>query len=145
VNTYVGNGEGTAIENGVWIVSPTGYRVMLGMTDTTGQPMIKYDGPATAPAGTLLGRPIIVSARFGGSPTAAIVTATLDDSTNANTKIIYGVPSSLLCGTRMGLRWDVTDQVSWGSFSLDARLVGRFASVVGVPSNFSRLSKANYT
>jgi HK97 family phage major capsid protein len=145
VNTYVGNGEGTAIENGVWIVSPTGYRVMLGMTDTTGQPMIKYDGPATAPAGTLLGRPIIVSARFGGSPTAAIVTATLDDSTNANTKIIYGVPSSLLCGTRMGLRWDVTDQVSWGSFSLDARLVGRFASVVGVPSNFSRLSKVNYT
>lgn len=141
VNTYVGNGEGVAIENGYWIMSPKGYAVVFGLTDTTGQPVIKFADTATAPAGTLLGRPIILSARFGGTPSG--VTATLDDTTNANTKIIYGVPTSLLCGTRMGLRWDVTDQVNWGTFSVDARLVGRFAMIVGVPTDFSRLSKVN--
>jgi HK97 family phage major capsid protein len=141
VNTYVGSGEGSAIENGVWIVSPKGYAAIMGLADSAGMPVIKFSTTEVAPAGTLLGRPIILSARFGGAP--AGVTATLDDTTNANTKIIYGVPRSLLFGTRQGMRWDVTDQVGWANYQMDARLVGRFASIVGVPANFSRLSKVN--
>ena len=142
VNTYVGNGEGTAIENGYWIVTPKGYSQIMALVDTTGQPIIRFADTEQAPAGTLIGRPILLSARFGGAP--GTVTATLDDSTNANTKIIYGVPSSVLFGTRMGMRWDVTDQVNWSNFQMDARLCGRFSSVVGVPANFARLSKVNY-
>ena len=143
VNTYTGSGEGSAIETGYWIVSPKGYAVMLGLSDSTGQPIIKFADTNSAPAGTLLGRPILLSARFGGSPSG--VTATLDDSTNANTRIIYGTPSSLLFGTRTGMRWDVTDQANWATFQMDARLIGRFGMVVGVPGNFSRLTKVNYT
>jgi HK97 family phage major capsid protein len=142
VNTYVGSGEGTAIENGYWIVSPKGYAKMLGLTDSTGQPVVKFGNTETAPAGTLLGRPILLSARFGGTPSG--VTATLDDSTNTNTRIIYGTPSSLLFGTRTGMRWDVTDQANWATYQMDARLIGRFGMVVGVPSNFARLTKVNY-
>lgn len=143
VNTFFGSGESSAIENGYWIVSPKGYATILGLADSTGQPIVKDIGREGAPAGTLLGRPVLFSARWGGTPSG--VTATLDDSTNTNTKIIYGVPSSLLFGTRTGFRWDVTDQVNWATFQMDARLVGRFAMIVGVPANFSRLSKVNYT
>lgn len=141
VNTYAACVEGSAIENGVWIVSPKGYAAMIGLADSTGQPIIKFGDTATAPAGTVLGRPIVLSARFGG--TASGVTATLDDATNANSRIIYGVPSSLLFGTRTGMRWDVTDQVGWANYQMDARLIGRFGMIVGVPSNFARLTKVN--
>ena len=143
VNTYVGASEGSAIENGVWIVSPKGYAAIQGLSDTAGHPIIKYDDTKNAPAGTILGRPIVLSARFGGAP-GTDVTATLDDSTTSNTSIIYGVPSSILFGTRQGFRWDVTDQVGWVTYQMDARLTGRYGMIVGVPANFSRLTKVNY-
>jgi HK97 family phage major capsid protein len=141
VQTYVGGGEGVAMENGVWVVSPRGYSEIFGLADSTGQPIVKFSDTQNAPYGTILGRPIILSARWGGTPSG--VTATLDDSTNDNTRILYGVPSSLLFGTRTGLRWDVTDQVNWATYSMDARLIGRYAMIVGVPSNWSRLTKLN--
>lgn len=143
VNTFTAAGESSQIQRGYWIMSPKGYAVCLGLTDSTGQPIVRFGQAEGAPAGTLIGRPILFSNRWGGAPSG--VTATLDDSTNTNTKIIYGVPSSLLFGTRMGMRWEVTDQVNWANFQMDARLVGRFGIVVGVPADFNRLTKVNYT
>src|SRR3990172_8172138 len=137
VNTFTGASESSAIETGYWIVSPKGYTQILALSGTDNQPIVKFGTVETAPSGMLLGRPIVVSAPWGGA-------ATPDEVTNTNTKIIYGPPSSLLFGTRMGMRWGVTDQVGWANFQMDARLVGRFAGNVAVPANFSRLSKVNY-
>lgn len=132
VASYTGLSESASIENGVWIVSPRGYAEILGLADTQGQPIVKLGTVEQSPAGTLLGRPIIVSARWAGA-------GLLDNATNDTTSIIYGVPSSLLFGTRMGLRWDVTDQFNWEKFQMDARLVGRYGMIVGVPVNFGKL------
>ncbi len=138
VNTFVGASEKSTRLNGYWYVSPKGYAVVLGLVDTTGQPIVKFADVESAPNGTFLGRPIIVSGRLGGA-------TNLDDVTNVNTTILFGPVTALLCGTRMGLGWDVTDQVNWAKHQVDCRLIGRFAGNVGIPSAFSRLTKVNYT
>jgi len=44
------------------------------------------------------------------------------------------VISSSTAGTRLGMSWDVTDQVNWATYRADARLVGRFGGRVTVPA-----------
>lgn len=138
VNTFVGASEKSTRQNGYWFLSPKGYATVLGLVDSTGQPVVKFADVETAPNGTFLGRPIIVSGRLGGA-------TNLDDVTNTNTTILFGPMNALMCGTRMGLAWDVTDQVNWAKHQADCRLIGRFAGNVGIPAAFSRLTKVNYT
>lgn len=144
VSTFTGASEKSARMNGYWIVSPKGYAELIGLAadavsagDGKGQPIVQFGNVPNAPAGTILGRPIIVSARLGGN-------LTLDDVTNTATKIVFGPLNSLLAGTRAGLTWDVTDQVSWANYQMDARLIGRFAGNVAVPGNFTYLGQVAY-
>lgn len=137
--TFAEAAEQSTRMDGVWICSKNGYAQIIGLVDSEGRPIVQWNTnePANAPAGTVLGRPIIVSGRVGGS-------ATLDDSTNTKTKILFGPLRYFLAGTRMGMRWDVTDQVNWAKFQVDARLVGRFGGNVSVPSAFTYLGDISY-
>jgi HK97 family phage major capsid protein len=130
VSCFTGATESAARDDGVWIMSKNGYAAALSLADTTGQPIVHF-GTATqdAPAGTILGRPIIVSARVTGS-------LTLDNTTAATqkTNILFGPLSTFIAGTRLGMSWDVTDQVSWSNYRADVRLIGRFGGRIGVPA-----------
>lgn len=142
VQTFAEAGEKSSRSDAYWIVSKQGYVQMLALADTTGQPIVKFGTVESAPAGTILGRPVIVSNRLGGAGTA--VHASLDDSTNTATKILFGPLMSVMVGTRQGFRWEVTDQVSWANYRIDARLTGRFGIAVGIPSNFTYLGQVAY-
>ena len=124
---FTSAGEKSARVNGIWVMSPRGYAEILGLSDDNNMPIIHF-GTATreAPAGSILGRPIVVSARLGGG-------GNLDDSTNDKTKVLFGPPTALIAGTRQGMTWDVTDALGWANYQMDARLVGRFGGrpVVG--------------
>lgn len=137
VQAYTGAAESGPRDNGVWIMSKRGLTQVLALVATDGQPIVRLGNVEGAPAMTLFGRPMIVSGALGGS-------ATLDDTTNANTTICFGPLSALIAGTRMGMTWDVTDQVGWANFQMDARLVGRFAGAVGVPAAWTALTHVNY-
>jgi len=137
VQTFTGASEQSARDDAVWIMSPAGYALALGLVDSNGMPIVHFGATATqgAPAGTILGRPIIVSAALGGA-------STLDDGTN--TEILFGSLSTFTAGTRMGMSWDVTDQVGWANFQMDARLVGRFGGRVTVPAAWTYLGFLTY-
>lgn len=137
VDTFTGASEGSARDGGYWFCSPKGYAALLGLVDDQGRPIVQMNVQG-APAGAILGKPIIESARLGGN-------LTLDDVTNTATKIVFGPPRVILFGTRTGMRWDVTDQVNWATYQMDARLIGRFAGNVGVPAAFTYLGQVAYT
>ncbi len=139
VNGFTGAGEQSARSQGVWVCSPQGYGEILALTDDQSMPVIQW-GASTqdAPAGTLLGRPIIVSNRLGGS-------LTLDDTTLTKTKILFGPPSVLIAGTRQGMAWDVTDAIGWANYQMDARLVGRFGGRPVVGSAWVSVENVSYT
>lgn len=136
VSTFTAASEGSAREGSYWFVSPAGYTQLLSLVDSQGRPIVQMDVQG-APAGAILGKPIIESARLGG-------TLTLDDTTETATKIVFGPPRTILFGTRTGMRWDVTDQVNWASYQMDARLIGRFAGNVGVPAAWTYLGEIAY-
>ena len=135
---FVAAGEKSARTTGIWICSPKGYAQILSLADSQGMPIVQF-GASTqdTPAGSLLGRPIVVSNRIGG-------TDTLDDTTLTKTKILFGPPSSLIAGTRQGMNWDVTDAVGWANYQMDARLVGRFGGRPVVGSSFVSLENISY-
>jgi HK97 family phage major capsid protein len=116
--------------DGIWVCGPAVYAQILGLVDTNGQPIVRLGTVEGQPNNTLFGRPIIVSARLPKQTVGAGPVSTGN--------LYFGTPSSLLFGTRTGMRWDVTDQVSWGTYQADARLVGRFAYVVGVPTAWTK-------
>jgi HK97 family phage major capsid protein len=112
-----------------------GYTEILQLVDGNSQPLIQFQqGLQANPPMTLFGREIIVSGALSGAGD------TLDDTTNANSTILFGTLQNVVAGTRQGLSWDVTDQVSWASYQMDARLVGRFGGVVGVPAAWTALT-----
>jgi HK97 family phage major capsid protein len=136
VSTFTGASEGSARQDAYWVCSPAGYTQLLSLADSNGLPIVQMN-PQGPPAGTILNRPIIESARLGGS-------LTLDDTTNTATKIVFGPPRTALFGTRTSMRWDVTDQVNWATFSMDCRLIGRYAGNIGVPAAWSYLGQLAY-
>lgn len=138
VQTFVKAGEKAAWQNGVWVVSPSGFSAIHQLKDTANMPVLNYANAAGSPAMTLLGKEIIVSNRLAG-------TSGLDTGvTVGHTEILFGPLSAVLAGTRTSMRWDVTDQVNWQTFQMDCRLVGRFAGSVGVPTAWTELQKITY-
>lgn len=135
---FTGASEQAARDDGVWIMSPNGYAQVIGLVDSNNQPIVHF-GTASqeTAAGSILGKEIIVSAALGGGDN-------LDDSTNTATKILFGPLSTFTAGTRMGMSWDVTDQVSWANYQADARLVGRFGGRVTVPGAWTYLGQIAY-
>jgi len=137
VQAYQGATQLASREDAVWIVSPAGFQELLELTDGNGRPLVSLTGAEVrgpAPM-TLFGKRIIESGSVGGAADPS-----LDDSTNTNTTILFGPMRSYAFGTRQGMRWDVTDQVSWATYQMDARLVGRWAGVPAVSANFVKLT-----
>ena len=138
VKCFTGASEQTARDDGVWFCSPKGYAEILSLKDDNGMPIVHH-GTFTqqSPAGTILGRPIVPHAAIGGS-------ATLDNTTLTKTDIVFGPPKTFIAGTRIGMQWDVTDQVGWANYRADCRLIGRFGGRVGVPAAWSYV-EVSYT
>jgi len=128
VKMFVAAGERAARDMGVWVMGPGVYANVIGMVDTNGAPIVKFGTVEAAPAGSILGRPLVVSNRMG--------LTTISTGTNSVGNLFFGPPSALMFGNRQGLRWEVTDQVNWATYQADARMVGRFGFVVGVPTSW---------
>jgi len=126
VKMFAAGGERYTRDQGIWVCGPGVYANIIGMTDTNGNPIVKFGTVESAPSGSILGRPLIVSNRMG--------LTTIGAGTNSVGNLYFGPPSALLFGVRQGMRWDVTDQVSWATYRADARMVGRFGYVVGIPT-----------
>jgi HK97 family phage major capsid protein len=130
VKVFCGANEGMARNDGIFLCGPGVYAKIMGLVDLNGQPIVRLGTVEGQPNNTLFGRPIVVSAR--------LTNYTVGAGTVSVGMLAYGSPSGLLFGVRQGMRWDVTDQVHWGTYQADARLVGRFAFVVGVPTAWVR-------
>jgi HK97 family phage major capsid protein len=126
VQIFTAANESQPRTQGIWVCGPAVYAQIIGLTDTNGQPIVKFGSVEAAPSGSILGRPVIVSARLPKT--------TIGAGTNSVGSLYFGPPNALLFGNRMGMRWDVTDQVSWATYQGDARMIGRFGYVVGVPT-----------
>jgi HK97 family phage major capsid protein len=126
VQIYTAATESQPRNDGVWVCGPAVYAQIIGLVDSNGQPIVRFGDVTSAIPGTLLGRPIVVSARL---PKTTVGAGTVSVGS-----LYFGPPNALLFGNRMGMRWDVTDQVSWSTYQGDARMVGRFGYVVGVPT-----------
>lgn len=126
VKIYTAASETQPRNEGFWVCGPAVYAQIIGMVDSNGQPVVRFGNVEGAPSGTILGRPIIVSARL---PKTTVGAGTVSVG-----GLYFGPGSALLFGTRRGMQWDVTDQVSWATYQGDARMVGRFGYVVGVPT-----------
>ncbi len=135
---FTSAGENWARSGGAWVMSPKGYSSVIGLSDSAGMPVVQYANTSNAPAGTLLGRPIVVSNRFGGS-------GTLDNTTLTKTEILFGPPQALIAGSRQRMSWDVTDSVGWANYEMDARLIGRFGARPVVPAAWVRIEQVSYT
>jgi HK97 family phage major capsid protein len=127
---YTAASEQSSIKGGTFVCGPAVYAKIIGLVDGNGQPVVRLGTVEGQPNQTLFGRPIIVSAR--------LPKVTLGAGTNSVGGLYYGPMSTLLFGTRQGMRWDVTDQVNWAKYQADARMVGRFGFVVGVPTAWVR-------
>lgn len=130
VNIFAAPGEGMSSNKGVYVCGPGVYAKILGLIDGQGQPIVRLGNVEGESNQTILGRPIIVSNR--------LVKTTVGAGTASVGAIYFGDPKMLVFGTRQGMRWDVTDQVSWATYQADARMVGRFGFVVGVPTAWVR-------
>lgn len=126
VQIFTKAGEGITRNDGVFVCGPGVYAQIIGLTDTNGQPIVRLGTVEGQPNNTLFGRPIVVSNRLPAT--------TIGAGTASVGGLYYGSPSALLFGVRQGMRWDVTDQVNWAKYQADARMVGRFGYVVGVPT-----------
>lgn len=128
VRAFTGASQQSARDDGVFVCSPKGYKDLLSLADSAGNPIIQW-GPAAvgAPTPYILGRPLVCSSVWGGA-------ASLDDVTETKTMILFGPPSTFTAGTRIGMTWDVTDQVNWAKYQADARLVGRYGGRIIIPS-----------
>ena len=129
--TLVAAGEGASVEDGTWIMSPAVWGKVLGMVDSNGQPIVKLMSVEDSPKNTILGRPVIVSNRLSSYTVGS----------DATGNIYYGPLKALTFGSRAGMSWEVTDQVHWANYQMDARLVARFGYVVGVPAAWTKLTK----
>lgn len=130
VRIYTAASEQSSIAGGTFVCGPAVYAKIIGLVDNNGQPVVRLGTVEGQPNQTLFGRPIIVSAR--------LPKVTLGAGTNSVGGLYYGPMNSLLFGTRQGMRWDVSDQVNWAKYQADARMVGRFGYVVGVPTAWVR-------
>lgn len=123
---YTKAGEFYARDQGIFVCGPGVYAQIIGMVDTNGQPVVRLGTVEGQPNNTLFGRPIVVSNR--------LLAYTVGAGPNSVGTLFFGPPSALLFGVRSNMQWDVTDQVHWSNYQVDARLVGRFAFVTGVPT-----------
>jgi HK97 family phage major capsid protein len=130
VKIFTAAGEGITRRDGIFVCGPAVYAQILGLTDTNGQPVVRLGTVEGQPNNTLFGRPIIVTNRL---PKTTVGAGTVSVG-----GLYYGSPSALLFGNRQGMRWDVSDQVNWAKYQADARMVGRFGYVVGVPTAWVR-------
>jgi HK97 family phage major capsid protein len=120
-------GEADPRDNGIFVCNPAMYGTLIGLSDSNGSPILRLGTAEGRPADTVIGRPIVCSARLAAA-------TTIGAGTNLTAALYFGPPSALLFGVRQGMRWDVSDQVNWAKYQADARMVGRFGYVVGVPT-----------
>jgi HK97 family phage major capsid protein len=117
---------------GIWVCGPALYAQVVGLIDSNGQPIVKFGTVEAAPSGSILGRPVVVSARLPKT--------TIGAGTNSVGSLYFGPPKALIFGNRTNMRWDVTDTVSWSTYQADARMVGRWGFAVGVPTSWVKQS-----
>jgi HK97 family phage major capsid protein len=122
--------ERASRDNARWFASPELMAQIVGLEDTTGQPVVQFGNVPNRFAGSILGFPVEVHSVIKADRTYGTGT-TLSN-------LYFGPPAALVMGDRMGMAWDVSDLPGFTTASVSMRLIARVGFGVAVPGAFSR-------
>lgn len=113
-----------------WMVSPEAMAKIVGLVDTTGQPVVQFGNVPNQFAGSILGFPVEVH---------SVILSNRTKGTGTNTSHMYFGPiSQIVIGDRMGMAWDVSDIPGFTTATVNMRLITRIGFGIAVPGAFSR-------
>jgi HK97 family phage major capsid protein len=113
-----------------WYCSPELMGKIIGLTDSTGQPIVQFGNVPGAISASVLGYPVEVHSVIKADRTYGTGTTL--------SHIYFGPPSQIVIGDRMGMSWDVSDQVGFQAVQVAMRLITRVGMGIAVPGAFSR-------
>ena len=131
VNAVFSAGEESTREGAAWFMSPKIFATVVGLVDSNGQPIFQYANVPGMARREILGYPVYL--------TNALSTTITRGSTGNTGNIYFGNPANLIFGDRLGMRWDVTDAVNWGTGQIDMRLLCRHGFTVGRPAAWTKI------
>ena len=114
-----------------FFMAPEGMSKVVGLVDTTGQPIVQFGNVPNQFAASILGYPCEVHSVIRADRTVGTGTALCSN-------IYFGPPKQFLIGERAGMAWDVTDIASFSKYQINMRLIARVGLGVAVPKAFSR-------
>jgi HK97 family phage major capsid protein len=122
--------ERASRENARWFVSPEAMAQIVGLSDSTGQPVVQFGNVPNRISASILGYPVEVHSVIKADRTYGTGTTL--------SHIYFGPPSQIVIGDRMGMAWDVSDQVGFQAAQIAMRLITRIGIGIAVPGAFSR-------
>jgi HK97 family phage major capsid protein len=129
--------EASTEANSQWFMNKKMWSACLKIKDDNGFPILSQVPFSGAPTMAMLGYPV--------HKTSAISAFRTSGSNTSTSNIYFGDPRRIILGTRQDLRWQVTEfGPGWDTYQVDARLVGRFASTVGTPAAFVKITKGTH-
>ena len=131
VSTIFAGGDETTRDNAAFFMNPKIFATVVGLVDTTGQPIFQYANVPGAPYKTILGFPVYL--------TSALSVDITRGSSGSTGNVYFGDPRNLIFGDRMALRFEVTDQVGWDHDRIDARMIGRWGFTVANAGAWTKL------
>jgi len=129
--TVFAGGEESTRMGSAFFMSPKIFATVVGLVDTSGQPIFQYANVPGSYAKTILGFPVFA--------TNVLSTDITRGTTGSTGNIYFGDPRKLIFGDRSGLRFEVTDQVGWANDQIDARMIGRWGFTIATPASWTKL------
>jgi len=120
-----------------FFLSPQSMAKLVGLVDSTGQPILHFSNVGGAVTRTLLGYPAEVHSVIKADRTYGTGT-TLSN-------LYFGPPSGIVFGDRMGMAWDVSDAPGFQAVQIAMRLIMREAIGIAVPKAFTRAPNLQVT
>lgn len=113
-----------------FFLAPETMGKIVGLVDTTGQPIVQFGNVPGQFAASILGFPCEVHSVIQADRTYGTGTGL--------SNVYFGPASQVVIGDRMGMAWDVSDIPGFSSAEVHMRLIARLAIAVAVPKAFSR-------
>ena len=127
--------ERSSRDGAKWMTSPEVMAKIVGMVDTTGQPVVQFGNVPNAFSASILGFPVEVHSVIKADRTYGTGTAI--------SSLYFGPPKQFIIGDRMGMAWDVSDIPQFRKAQVNMRLITRVGLGIAVPGAFSRNTTLN--
>jgi len=113
-----------------WYTSPEVMGKIIGLVDTTGQPIVQFANVPGQFAASLLGFPVEIHSVIKADRTYGTGTSL--------SSLYFGPPKQFIVGDRMGMSWDVSDIPQFRKAQVNMRLITRVGLGIAVPGAFAR-------